>query len=369
MIWFSLIIPILIIIYLLIYHRKAIKWWEILAQFAVCLIVIAICITTVGYLQTKDTEWWGNLGMKAIHDEPYDYMSICTRTVSCGKDCTTLESYPCVESVSRHCWLRKDNGKNMHISYAKYKELVNRWGGKEKFIDMHRDYYSYDGDRYVINWNLNPLTSESIVTEHSYENKVAASSDVFNFPEVSKEDKEHYGLYDYPILSGYEQVTILDHEKNHVNKSYSKYWRFLNGKLGPSKQVRLWVLIFRNQPLQAGHLQEAYWKGGNKNEFVYCIGVDKNENIKWGHIISWTESQVLKIEARDFVSNMGKLDLQVLAEWTDKEISSKFIRKPFKDFNYLQVKPSGLSIVLSYIVILIVNIGMALWIVKNNFYD
>jgi hypothetical protein len=258
----------------------------------------------------------------------------------------------------------------MYISYAKYKELAKRWGGKETFIDMHRDYNSQDGDRYTIDWPKDPLVAEAIVTEHSYKNKVAASSDVFNFPEVSKEDFEHYGLYDYPMLAGYEQITILDHNKTHVNKPYSRYWRYINGKLGPIKEVRIWVLIFRNQPLQAGHLQEGYWKGGNKNEFIICIGVDDDENVKWSHIISWTEAQTIKVETRDYVANMGKLDLMALAKWSEKEVLTKFKRPPYEEnFSYLEIKPSGTAILISVVVVLFANLGMAVWVVKNQFYD
>lgn len=370
MIYGAFAIPIICTIYLLMFHRKDTKWWEILVLFGVCAIAIPAAKFTAQAVQTRDTEWWGNLGTKVVHNEPYDYMSTCTRTVSCGKDCTTIESYPCVQRVSRSCYLNDRRGKGTYISYSKYKELRNRWGTKEKFIDMKRNYHSYDGDRYTADWNKNPILAEPITTEHTWENRVQASSDVFNFPEVTKEQIEQYGLYEYPMLSGYIQVAILDHKKTHATKPYGYYWRYLNGDLGPKRFLRMWVLIFRGKSEEAGRLQEALLKGGNKNEFIYCIGVNKAEEVEWCHIISWTERQKLKIEARNYVAEMGKLDLMKLAKWTEKEVGKRYIKPEFTDkFSYLTVNPSGTAVAISYFIILLINIGVCFWVVKNSHHD
>lgn len=65
-------------------------------------------------------------------------------------------------------------------------------------------------------------------------------------------------------------------------------------------QVRVWVLLFNNLPRETGLLQEAYWVNGNKNELVICIGLNEDK-IMWSHIFSWTESQTIKIELRNFI--------------------------------------------------------------------
>jgi len=372
LIYGAFIIPILCTIYLLCFHRKDTKWWEILILFAVCAIAIPIAKYTAQSVMTRDLEWWGNNTVRAVHDEPYDYMSTCTRTVSCGKNCTTTQTYSCVKRVSRACWLESSYGKGVRVSYSKYKELAGRWGGKEVFKDMNRSYHSYDGDRYTIPWDKSPVHAEPLVSEHTWTNKVQASSDVHNFREFTKEEAAEAGLYEYPEFwgGGYEMITILDKGKSHVNTDHGKYWRYLNGKLGPIKKVRMWVVIFRGKSLETARMQENYWKGGNKNEFTFCIGVDKENQVQWGHVISWTERSKIKIEARNYIAEMGKLDLMKLAKWAEKAIPAGFVKPDYEEkFDYLTVNPSGTAVGISWFVILLINIGVCVWVVKNAHHD
>ncbi len=372
MIYGAFIIPVLATILLLVFYRKDTKWWEIAVPFIACAIIVPIAIVTAKGFKTRDIGWKGNITKEAVHDEPYDYMSTCYRTVSCGKNCTTTVSYPCVQQVSRACWLQTKWGGNQHISYAKYNELLGRWGGtaKQKFKDMNRSYHSYDGDRYIMPWNGSKMLAESIVSQYTWKNKVQASDDVHNFREITPEDAKKFKLYDYPKLSGYEQVTILDKGKNHSKKPWGFYWRYVNGEVGALKNARFWVLIFRGKSLETARLQEDYWKGGNENEFIYMIGVDKDDNVTWAHITSWTERTQFKIEARNYASTMGKLDLMALAKWTEENARKQYVALDFqKKFDYLTVQPSGTSVVISYLIVLLITMGICVWAVKNSYHD
>jgi hypothetical protein len=314
-------------------------------------------------------------------------MSTCTRSYSCGtsknpRTCT--ETYPCVENVSRNCSIvyptRSDDGsgdeiefESYRISYAKYKQLDQRWKNNgHKFKQKHRDYYNrkHHGGQHRVYWDKNWKTAEPLVFEYSYENRIQASDSVFNFPEVTEEDVALYGLYQYPDVSaGYEAVTIMDQNKNWAA---DLYWRYLNGQLGPKKKLRVWILIFKNQPKTAAQTQEALWKGSNKNEFVFCIGTDSNYNITWGHIFTWSESHELKIKARNFVSTNMKVvsddTLLALGKWSETNLMT-FVKKDWNDFDYLEVKPSMTAIVITYVITLLISLGVGLWVVKNKFHD
>src|SRR5207253_1813312 len=109
------------------------------------------------------------------------------------------------------------------------------------------------------------------VVEHTYENRIAASDNVLNCRFVPKEERKQYCLFDYPrskffcpSVLGYEHPGNIDLDKT-------------NALIGRKEQVRIWVLCFKNQPLQAGISQDTYWKHGNKNELVICTSLD-NEN-------------------------------------------------------------------------------------------
>lgn len=388
LIYGALIIPILITVYLFMFHRQDIKFWEPLVMIAVALICIIVSKAISEGVQVHDTEYWGHLGVAIIHEEPYSYMSTCSRSVCTGSGknevCTT-EYYSCVQDVSRACYLayltRSDKGSGnkmefgtYRISYAKYKQIDERWKHNgHKFKQVHDDYYNRKnhGGKHQVYWDKNWETAEPMVFEHSYTNKVQASDSVFNFEDVTEEDIKTYGLYKYPdVSSGYESVTILDRFKNWKT---DKYFRYMNGELGPRKQVRVWVLIFKNQSEIAAAMQEALWKGSNKNEFIYCIGVDKDYNIQWCKIITWSEAQELKIKARNFVSTEMKAiseeSLLDLGRWSTVNIGLNFVKKDWKEFDYLTVEPSMAAIVITYIITLIVSLGVAIWTVKNQFHD
>lgn len=162
----------------------------------------------------------------------------------------------------------------------------------------------------------------------------------------------------------------MDHNKNWAA---DLYWRYLNADLGPKKKLRMWVLIFKNQPQTAASMQEALWKGSNKNEFIFCIGVDNNLNITWGKIITWSESQELKINARNFIGTKMKVlsedSLMELGKWSMDNLGTKFVKVDWDQFDYLTVQPTMGAIITSYIITLIVCIGVCWWVVKNQFHD
>lgn len=375
----TFVITALTIAILLMFFRKETKWWELLIPIAVSVVVVLGSLFLAEYVAVTDTEYWGHLGATAVHEEPYSYMSTCVETYPCGSDskgniqyCT--RTYPCEQYVSRSCYLKfKRYDKSIRISFAKYKQLDQRWKHNGyNFKQVHSDLHNrpHHGGRHIVRWDGKWETAEPIVQTHRYENRVQASDSSFNFPDVDLEDIKNYGLYEYPeVPGGYEMVAVLDHGKSW---KVDKYFRYLNGKLGPERRVRLWVAVFRDKPLLAAKLQEAYWKGSNKNEFVFCIGTDKEGKVTWGHIISWSEVHALKIEARNYISEMGELNeesMTKLAKWAETNVGSRFIKKDFRDFDHLRVTPPTYMIVISYILVLLANVGIAIFVVKNSYHD
>ena len=363
---FSIIIPLVFTILLLTIYKKRATWWEIGLINTVSLIVIFGAFS-FSDLMCMDTEYWGSLATKAIYYEAWDeYVHRTCEDTDCygtGKDRTcTTRSYDC-SYVDEHPerWELIIPGDTIQISKARYKELVERWGSP-KFKDMHRDFYRVDGDAYFVTWDSKEETAEPATTIHTYLNKVQNSSNVINYQQVTKEDAVKNKLFKYPSCSGYYINPIMGIKDSAASKKFD----YINGLLGASKQVRLWVLVFINKPIETAMLQEAYWKGGNKNEFVYCIGIDDSKNVKWAHIFSWTKNERLKIESRNFICDMKKLDLLALAEFSKKSISKQFKRREFKEFEYLQINPPTWYIVVSFIIILIANIATFLFVILNS---
>jgi len=112
--------------------------------------------------------------------------------------------------------------------------------------------------------------------------------------------------------------------------------------------------------------QEAFWKRGNKNEFITCVGVDKDLAVQWCHVFSWTEVEELKIEARNIVMGMKTLDLVAYLDAVRPLVETKWQRKHFKEFSYLTVEPTTTAVVWTYVITLAVTIGIGVWAVMNG---
>lgn len=383
-IWFLVLIPIVTILFLLIKYSQKVTWWEYLIHFGVAVLLIAVMKVIGEKSLTNDTEYWGDLIKQAKYYEPYSIWDheTCTRQVSCGTDSKgntkyCSESYDCshLDSHSARWEIVTVTGWEISISEDFYKQLLKKFGVNLCFQDMNRerecgfgDYVVDDGNMYYAEWNKTPQTSCAVTKTHTYENKVQCSHSVFNFQNIKPEEAKKAGLYDYPDIKNYEVATILGAGKNITNLDSAEVkLHYLNGNLGPKKQVRVWILIFYDKPLSTGKLQEIYWKGGNKNEFVITIGLDKQNNITWCYPFSWTDKSELKIGAREYVVSQKVLNLVNLSDYLYKELDSKWIRKQFKEFSYLTVEPPLWGLIVAFVLQIIFNIGYSIWSVKNEY--
>jgi hypothetical protein len=198
-------------------------------------------------------------------------------------------------------------------------------------------------------------------TQHIYENRVKCSRSVFNFAEVDSEDVKEFGLFKYPSISEYDYNPILGWNDFAATQRLQRY----NAKLGAFKQVHMMILVFKDRPVRAALLQEGYWKGGNKNEFILCIGV-RNNKIDWAKVISWTEVDHLKIGVEKAVVSMP-LDMPQIVNYMASEVQKKFTRKQFKDFSYITVEPTMTAIWITFIVTFVVTVGLSIFCVLNPF--
>jgi hypothetical protein len=358
-------------------------WWEYLLQFGIAVVLIVIMKIVGEKAQTNDTEYWGDLIKKVEYYEKYSIWDheTCSRQVQCGTDskgnaiycteyydCSHLDTYPARwEAITVSGW-------NISITKSDYESLVKKFQAVPQFRDMHRekecgfgDRVVDDGNMYYAEWKGSPETSEFVSKTHTYENKVQCSNSVFNYRPVSEEDIKAFGLYHYPDIRSYKVPTILGGSNLPELSQAEQKLQFLNGDLGPKKQLRVWILIFRNKTLSSAKLQEAYWKNGNKNEFVVTIGLNNLDEVQWCYPFSWTEVQELKISTRNFVVAQKKIDLVALADFLYPELRSKWVRKQFKDFSYLTVEPPLWGLIVAFVLQILFNVFYSIWAVRNEF--
>lgn len=359
-------IPLLFVILGYIFYSHKIHFLEAIGQ----LLIPSIFILTFKFFAiqslTDATEYWTTYTKKVEYYEAWDeYIhQTCTRTVSCGENCTTTQTYDC-SYVRYHDekWVIVDNYNINHsISKKEYDRIVKKFKNEE-YVDLNRDYHYNDGDKFVSTWPGTEETMEIVCTEHIYENRVQASSNVFNFPEISEEDFIQYGLVDYPQVVNYKQKHLLNWDDPIIERKLE----IVNGKLGSFKEVKIFFIIYTEKDRLSARYQEWYWKGGNKNEFIVTIGVDSDENIQWSYPISWTENQKLKINVRNFIENKEKLDLEEIVNYVEKEVYNNFERKKFSDFNYLTIEMTNNQLIWLFIICFILSGILAIIFIKNDF--
>jgi len=369
-IWLAIFIPIAAAIILYKKFQHKVLWWEFLIPFAVSVILIATSKVIIETAQARDKEYWGGWVVTAEYYEDWNERVPCRHPESCdcnNKDgsCSGGHGYQHSYDVDYHppYWQINDNNKVVvGIDKNTFESLCKRFNSR-KFVDLHRNYHTDDGDKYVAWYDGKDETLVPVTTTHSYENRVAVSDSVFNFPEVNPKD---YELFEYPPITHYYHCDAVigkgDQTQHIANEKLKRY----NALLGKSKQVRMMVLVFKDQPVQAGFDQESCWKGGNKNEFVVAIGTDKDNNITWCHTFSWTDVEELKIEVRNHIATQKKLNLEQTVEWLVPKIEKKFKRKPFADFDYLSVEPPMWAVLLTFLLVSGINGGVSYWIIRNE---
>lgn len=369
----AILIPILTAIVLYLFFKHRTSWWEFLVPAAASILLIIGMKAAIEAVQVRSDEYWGSFVQRAEYYEAWDEWieQTCTRSCCCdskGENCGT-ETYDCSYRLYHPpSWhIVTTTGEVINITSGQYKEIVSILGG-DTFVDMHRDYYTIDGDKYFCAWsNSDSSKAIPVTTLHSYENRVkAADQSVFHFEKVSDELISKYKLFQYPPISdSYKQAAVLG-DNSQDGQVANKKLQYINGKLGHSKQVKVFVLVFCDQPVQAGIYQKWLWSGGNMNEFVVCIGVDKLRNVKWCEPISWTRNEELKVRVKQFVQNQEKLNLCALSDFMQPHIKNGFQRLDFKEFDYLTVEPPAGAVVFTYILTLLINIGLSMWIIKNE---
>jgi hypothetical protein len=369
-IWLAMAIPFITALILYKKYQHKTLWWEFLIPFVVSILLIVISKVLIETAQTRDVEYWGGWMQRAEYYERWDEEVPCTHQNSCtcnNKDgsCTSFHGYQHAYDVDDHppYWQIIDsNGIVVQINAQRFNSLCQRFGNKT-FVDMRRSYHSIDGDMYRTTWNQEEVTLVPVTTTHSYENRVAVSDSVFNFPEVNPED---YKLFEYPKIQYFYECQSIFGKGDQSQALARRRLNIANARLGAVKQIRMMILVFRNQPIQAGFDQESYWKGGNKNEFVVTIGVDGQNNIQWCHPFSWTEVESLKIETRNFVNEQKILNLEETVKWLIPRAQESFIRKPFADFDYLTIDPPGWAVFLVMLLVTGVNFGISYWVINNR---
>lgn len=370
------IVPFITAFILLLFYRKETVWWEYLVLLLPSILLYFFTKAIIVEMSSSATEYLGTYAVKVSHYDKWDewIKRTCSRQVYIGRDSKgnaryRTEYYDCsYRDVHPEYWEMTDkDGNSFTISKDEYNKVAKLWNTEERFKDMHRDYYIIDGDMQYYEWGGEKTTMRSITYPHTYKNKVKASKSIFNFRNVSKEEAVALALFDYPKVGRYYSQNPIIGCKNATDKEINSF-KYLNGYYGEKYQITSFVLCFYNRDISVSEEQRNYWVGGNKNEFVICIGLDSLSNkIQWSNCFSWMDEPKLEVATEQFLANEDTLDLMSLSSFLEKKIPTDWKRKEFEDFDYINIQLSTGQYIGILILILLYNIGISIFIIRNDF--
>lgn len=364
-IWFALLIPVFATIFLYIFFTKRIVWWQPSAMLLVIIALIGIIKCSTELSQTTDTEYHQEYVVFVQYDEEWNEWIVdeCTRECCCVTTTSTdskgvtstnttcgTETYDCsyLKTHDAEYQVRTNIGNWYSISREEYFRLLKQFKATQKFTDMERNYHTIDGDRYSFYFNPDLNTIEPYTTTHRYENRIQASHSILNFQDVDTSDIKYFKLKDYPEVQNMDINSLLGYNNPIINK----YINQTNSVIASKKQVKVFYLIFEDVPIQAGLTQEQYWKGGNKNEVVICIGIDKKKNIKWCYPFTWSKKDEVKVKIRNYINDNICLTDSVfknIINHSHNVILKDFERRHFKEFSYITIEPSDGAVIWCYV--------------------
>ncbi len=370
MLYLLWLLPVLTSVILFIVYRSVIPYKVGAGFLVICMIYTLIHSSIIKSGMTSDTEWWGNytIGVHYYDDwneeVPCRHPIYCTRTYECGdskQSRTCTEEYICgyehaydVDYHSEYWSIRWDNGNESNISRSDYYYWSTFWGSKFYKVELNRDYHDNDGDDMACDWDLRPESSQSLITEHTYTNKVQASNSVFKADRVDSTDIAQYHLFEYPKPESGSQKIVLGPVL--VDKPTAKLLEYINGYYGSKKQFKLFVCVWRNQSEITAERQHSYWENLNKNEFLVCLGVDGANQVQWCKSYSWMDKPALSVKVEQWFRENKSLSLSRFATWLPANITEYWSRKHFRDFEYLQIEVTQSQYTSMFIVVMILCI-------------
>lgn len=362
------LIPIVTVGILTFKFREKTALWEYVVVLVPSVLLFFALKYSFVYISSLDKEYLSDLVSKITYYEDWDetVMVTHTRTVPCGKDKIRTETYVVPERryhPKRYVY-ETVTGETNDVSEDEYKLICYKLNMPAVFKDMHRSYRSKDGDAYVTSWNRTRENSYPVTWTHLYQNKVKASSySIFKYGNMSEEEIKENKLFDYPEIKNNDQNPILGFNATDTDIDAVRY---LNGYRGPKNQIHVFILCFNNPSLEVAEMQKVYWQGGNKNEFVVCLGV-KNNTVIWCNPFSWSDEPMLEVKTRDYFIKHPDINFKDYAEWLDTQIDKNWHRKEFNDFNYLSIELSIGWYIAILLIILCYNVGISYWVITNEF--
>jgi hypothetical protein len=352
-----MIVPFIIAVAVLLIFKKAVTVWEFLGQLGMTAAFIGICLAIAYNARTTDVEVWnGQVTQRETHHVScsHSYQCHCHEVSSgSGKNRTTHEECDtCYEHSYDVDWtVHASTGESLNI------EREDRQG----LVEPKRWDEAYPGQPYS--------------SEHSFTNYILANPDSVLLGTKGDVEKFKNMLPNYPatIYDYYKHDPVINMGVPNVDM---KTWNWLvqeqNKVLGTAKQANVIVILVPTDDASYMLALKDKWVGGKKNDIDVVIGSTDGHKIEFADVMSWTTNADFKVDLKNQIQDIGNLDRKDdIVKAIGGTTQAKFERMHMKSMKYLMrsFQPSGASMMWSFILSILLNIGYSIWAVKNNITD
>lgn len=350
MIWITfVIIPVLIAFGFFLFGGRNITLQEFVIQVGAQSLFAGLCVIMTHCSNTTDVEVWnGRVASKAKVEVScsHDYQCNCYQScstdskgsMSCSTHCST-----CYEHQNDWDWMvYTTNSEGIEI------DRIDRQGSDEppRFAAVR--------------------IGEPTSMKHIFTNYIKAAPDSL-FQRQGLVEKWVGQLPEYPqtVYDYYRLNRIVGSvpDQNFWNLALSE----LNADLGKAKQVNIILVFLDGKPQEYAYALEQHWLGGKKNDVIVLIDT-AGGMIDWVYVMAWTDSQMFKVKLRDDILAIGQIDQTKIFDAMRQNISSLYLRKPMKDFQYLEasITPTPTQYAVCIVLGTILAIGLGVVFYKND---
>lgn len=283
--------------------------------------VVGAIFGITGAVATSDTEIWNGkiTNKERIHGSYVrSYECNCTTDSKGNRSCST-----CYEDHYTVHWVARSTIGDFAIASAD-------WTNRGVYALPNPARYSAI------------VIGEPCSRPHRYTNYVQAVPGSLFTPSAASL-KAQFG----PLLPKYPDTTYDIYRGTHfVTAGYSTpdapAWNAGLAELlkerGPTKQVNAIVVIAKTADPNYVYALRDHWEGANKNDVVLVIGSSAWPKIDFAEVISWTKSELFKVELRDAVMTLGVIQREPILTAIAAQIDKNFERRRMREFEYLQVE-------------------------------
>ena len=142
------IIPFFVSDVMMLLFRKQTTWWEHGVLIIPSLLVGAGMIWVFERVESDDTEYLGSYVTKIRYYEPWNEQVMKTRTYTDSKGRTHTKTHYETENHPERYTYYDHSGSERKCSNEEFTAMKRRLQADAVFVDMHRHYFTRDGDAY-----------------------------------------------------------------------------------------------------------------------------------------------------------------------------------------------------------------------------